>query len=143
MGRIVAICMSTEKGTQKHCVAQAVLKQDFGLIGDAHAGPWHRQVSLLPLEKIEEFKRRGAQVEFGAFGENLVVDEIALRKLPVGTKLRCGDALLKVTQIGKQCHQGCLIFEQMGDCIMPREGIFAEVLCGGVIKQGDAVYVEQ
>ena len=106
---------------------------------DAHAGKWHRQVSLLSYEKIEDFKKKGAPVVDGAFGENLTVQGIDLKTLPIGTRLQCNEVLLEVTQIGKQCHSGCEIFKVMGDCIMPREGIFARVLKGGVISEGDEI----
>lgn len=137
MGTIKAICISDVRGIQKRQIASAVLKPEWGIDGDAHAGKWHRQVSLLSFEKIEEFRKKGANVEFGAFGENIVVDGFDLRTLPVGTQLRCGDVLLEVTQIGKECHSHCAIYHAVGDCIMPREGIFTKVLQGGEIKVGD------
>ncbi len=139
MGTIRAICVSEEKGTQKHAIPEAELVEEWGLRGDAHAGKWHRQVSLLGLEQIEEFRARGAEVAFGAFGENLVVEGWRMRLLPVGTRLRIGDVLLEITQIGKECHSHCNIFETMGDCIMPREGVFARVLRGGIVRTGDAI----
>ena len=141
MGTIHAICISEEKGTAKREIPQAELVEDWGLRGDAHAGRWHRQVSLLGLEQIEAFRARGADVAFGAFGENLVVEGFDLKTLPVGTRLRAGDVLLEVTQIGKQCHSRCEIYKTMGDCIMPREGIFARVLRGGSLRAGDAIAV--
>lgn len=137
MGIIRAICISAQKGTQKHTVDSAHLVADWGIEGDAHAGRWHRQVSLLSFDKIEEFRTCGAQVEFGAFGENIVAEGFDFRALPVGTRFRCGDALLETTQIGKECHTHCQIYKTMGDCIMPREGVFAKVLSGGVISVGD------
>ena len=137
MGRIHAICISEKKGTQKHEVSSAKLVESWGIEGDAHAGTWHRQVSLLGLGQIEEFRRRGAKVEFGAFGENLVVEGYHFRKLPVGTRFQAGEAILEMTQIGKECHSHCAIYHAMGDCIMPREGVFARVLRGGVIRTGD------
>ena len=142
MGIITAICISAEKGTSKKDVGQCELIAGFGLKDDAHAEGGHRQVSLLSLQKIEEFRSRGALVCFGDFGENLVVDGIDFANLPVGTKLRCGQALLEITQIGKECHNHCAIYKQMGDCIMPTEGIFARVLHGGIIKNGDRIYAE-
>ncbi len=141
MGRIMAVNISEKKGTQKVNVHSARIIEDFGLENDAHAGKWHRQVSLLSYEKIEEFKEKGAPVQDGAFGENLIVEGIDLRALPVGTRLRCNDVLLEVTQIGKQCHSGCEIFKIMGDCIMPREGIFTRVLEGGIVSEGDTISV--
>ncbi|MBQ7529823.1 MOSC domain-containing protein [bacterium] len=137
MGRVVAICVSERKGTEKHTVERAELVEDWGIKDDAHAGKWHRQVSLLNLEKIEAFRARGAEVEYGAFGENLVVEGIDFAKLPVGTRFQCGEVLLELTQIGKKCHSGCAIFQRMGDCIMPREGVFTKVLNGGFISVGD------
>ena len=116
MGKVIATCTSEIKGVQKKNVHQVCLIEDYGIEGDAHAGKWHRQVSLLSYDRIQEFRARGAKVEDGAFGENLVVE---------------------LTQIGKECHHGCAIFHAMGDCIMPREGVFTKVLHGGVIKEGD------
>ena len=141
MGKIMAVNISEKKGTQKVNVHSATVIEDFGLENDAHAGKWHRQVSLLSYEKIEAFKAKGAPVEDGAFGENLIVEGFDLRTLPVGTKLRCNDVILEVTQIGKQCHSGCEIYKIMGDCIMPREGIFTRVLHGGVVSEGDEVRI--
>lgn len=108
---------------------------------DAHAGKWHRQVSLLSYESIEDFKKRGAVVEDGAFGENLIVSGFDFKNLPVGTRFICGDVVLEMTQIGKQCHQGCAIQKITGDCIMPREGVFARVLKGGRISVGDEMRI--
>lgn len=137
MGKVIAVCTSPEKGTQKTAVAEGNFIEDYGIGGDAHAGKWHRQVSLLSYDKIEAFRQRGARVENGAFGENLVVEGIDFSALPVGTRLACGDVVLEITQIGKECHHGCAIFQQMGDCIMPREGVFAKVIRGGKICPGD------
>ena len=137
MGKVIAVCISPEKGTQKNAEAEGNFIEDYGIEGDAHAGKWHRQVSLLSYDKIEAFRQRGAQVEDGAFGENLVVEGIDFSGLPVGTRLACGEVILAVTQIGKECHHGCAIFQQMGDCIMPREGVFAKVIQGGKIRPGD------
>ena len=137
MGKVIAVCTSPEKGTQKTAVAEGNFIEDYGIEGDAHAGKWHRQVSLLSYDKIEAFRQRGARVENGAFGENLVVEGIDFSALQVGTRLACGDVVLEITQIGKECHHGCAIFQQMGDCIMPREGVFAKVIRGGKICPGD------
>ena len=137
MGKIQAVCISDVRGIAKRVVPEGLFKVDWGIEGDAHAGHWHRQVSLLGLESIEDFRRRGGNVEFGAFGENLVVDGFVFSSLPVGTLLRCGDVLLEITQIGKACHSHCAVYEAVGDCIMPREGVFAKVLEGGVIRIGD------
>ena len=139
MGKLIAICISEKRGTRKIPADQAVLCPDFGIEGDAHAGNWHRQVSLLGIEKIEDFRKRGAEVDFGAFGENLIVEGLDLRTLPVGSRLQIGSALLEMTQIGKECHTHCAIYHQTGDCIMPREGVFAAVLEGGTIRPGDPV----
>jgi MOSC domain-containing protein YiiM len=137
LGKVIAVCTSPEKGTAKHNREKAEFVAEHGLKGDAHAGNWHRQVSLLSYQKIEDFRAKGANVEDGAFGENLVVDGIDFRSLPVGTVLNCGEVVLEMTQIGKECHSHCAIFKQMGDCIMPREGVFAKVIHGGYISVGD------
>ena len=137
MGKVITVCTSPEKGTQKTNIGRGVFIEDYGIEGDAHAGKWHRQVSLLSYEKIEAFRARGAVVEDGAFGENLVVEGIDFKTLPIGTRFQCNDVVLELTQIGKECHHGCEIFQKMGECIMPREGVFAIVLHGGVIKGGD------
>ena len=141
MGKVIAVCTSPAKGTQKQNVGEGVFIEDFGIQGDAHAGKWHRQVSLLSYDKIEEFRARGAETADGAFGENLVVEGIDFRLLPVGTRLYCADVILEMTQIGKECHHGCQIFQKMGDCIMPREGVFARVIRGGTIRVGDEMKV--
>ena len=138
-GKVIAVCTSDKKGIRKTEVPGIRLIPDFGIEGDAHAGRWHRQVSLLALEKIEDFRKKGAEVDFGAFGENIVMEGFDLRSLPVGTRFRIGDALLELTQIGKECHTHCAIYHQVGDCIMPREGVFTIVLEGGVVKPGDEV----
>lgn len=141
-GTVIAVCTSEKKGTAKRDIGSAQFIQDHGLEGDAHAGPWHRQVSLLSFDRVEEFRNRGAQVADGAFGENLLVKGIDFKTLPVGTVLRCGSVTLEITQIGKKCHSECEIFHQVGDCIMPREGVFARVLAGGVIGRGDEIHGE-
>ena len=143
MGKIMAVNISEKKGTQKKNVHSARLMEEFVIEKDAHAGKWHRQVSLLSYEKIEEFKAKGAPIEDGAFGENLIVSGYDLKALPVGTRLRSGEVLLEVTQIGKKCHSGCEIYKIMGDCIMPREGIFTRVLHGGVLTEGDEIVIEK
>ncbi|MBP8639401.1 MAG: MOSC domain-containing protein [Oscillospiraceae bacterium] len=141
MGNIIAVCVSEKKGTQKRNVDSAVFIEEWGIEGDAHAGKWHRQVSLLSHDKIEAFRARGAEVVDGAFGENLVVSGIDFRSLPIGSRFACNDVLLELTQIGKECHNGCEIFKKMGDCIMPREGVFTRVLHGGKISVGDNLIV--
>lgn len=139
MGIVRAICISKVRGTAKTQVKEAELTPEWGIIGDAHGGNWHRQVSMLSVEKIEAFRERGAEVEFGAFGENLVVEGFDFAALPVGSRFCIGTAILEMTQIGKECHNHCLIYKTMGDCIMPREGVFAEVITGGHIKIGQEV----
>lgn len=136
MGIIKAICMSEKKGTGKFPVEKALFKVGHGIEGDAHAGNWHRQVSLLGFGEIEAFRQRGAQVKLGDFGENIVAEGFRFKEMPVGTRLRAGDVYLEITQIGKKCHTGCAIFQQVGDCIMPREGVFAKVLRGGELTPG-------
>ena len=137
MGVIKGICISVKRGTAKHEIEEAILAKDWGIQGDAHAGHWHRQVSLLSYEKIEEFRKKGADIELGAFGENLIVSGYDFRNLAVGTRFQCGEAVLEMTQIGKECHSHCEIYKRMGECIMPREGVFAIVLHGGTIRKGD------
>lgn len=141
MGIIKAVCISEKRGTDKKNIHKREVIKGFGLKNDAHGGDWHRQVSLISFEKIEEFKKRGGDVIDGSFGENLIVTEIELTKLPIGTKLKINDVVLEVTQIGKECHSHCEIFKKVGDCIMPREGIFARVLVGGFIEEGDTIQV--
>ncbi|MEW6358318.1 MAG: MOSC domain-containing protein [Planctomycetota bacterium] len=142
MAEILAVCISDKKGTQKRPVAECRLRKGHGCEGDAHAGPWHRQVSLLADESADVMRRKGADIHPGDFGENILTKGIELKTLPIGTLLRLGrDALLKVTQIGKECHDRCAIYYKVGDCVMPREGIFAEVVQGGVVKPGDIIEV--
>lgn len=143
MGKVIAVCISEKKGTQKKNVHEAEFVEDWGIKNDAHAGKWHRQVSLLSHDKIEAFRARGAEVVDGAFGENLVVEGFEFAALPVGTRFRCNDVVLEMTQIGKECHHGCEIFKKMGECIMPREGVFTRVLHGGVIREGDELVIEE
>ena len=138
-GVVKAICISPARGTEKHTIPEGHFIPNFGIEGDAHAGTWHRQVSLLSYNKVEEFNKRGANVGDGAFGENLVVDGIDFRALPVGTRLYAGTVELRMTQIGKECHNDCVIKQQTGECIMPHEGVFARVLTGGEIHVGDEV----
>ena len=137
MGKINAICISERRGTSKKFVGAATFVTEFGIDGDAHAGDWHRQVSFLGQAEIDAFKARGAQVEAGAFGENIIAEGFTFKELAVGTRLRSGDVFFEITQIGKECHAHCAIYNQVGDCIMPREGVFARVLHGGKISVGD------
>ncbi|KYH33387.1 MOSC domain-containing protein [Neomoorella mulderi] len=142
MGRIVAVCTSAAKGERKKNIGRGMLIANHGLEGDAHAGPWHRQVSLLAMESITKMQAKGMQVGPGDFAENLTTEGIDLVSLPVGTKLRIGDRVLaEVTQIGKQCHSRCAIYQQAGDCVMPREGIFVAILEGGPVQVGDPIEV--
>ena len=143
MGKIVGICISKERGTQKKEVEKARFIKDWGIENDAHAGKWHRQVSLLSFEKIEDFRKRGADVEPGAFGENLIVEGYDFKNYPVGTRFKCNDVLLEITQIGKECHSHCEIYKKMGECIMPNEGVFAVVINGGTICKGDTITLVQ
>ncbi len=138
-GTVRAVYISREKGTVKRPVEKGVFLPGFGIENDAHAGKWLRQVSLLSADSVAEFNRKGAGVSDGDFGENLLVEGIDLKALPVGTTLKAGSVILRVTQIGKACHSDCEIRRRTGDCIMPREGIFAEVLEGGEIRPGDRI----
>lgn len=141
--KIISIAVSKKKGTRKKIVDEALLIQDHGIEGDAHAGPWHRQVSLLAAESIEEVRNQGLDVTFGDFAENIATSGIEWQKIPVGTQIQLGDsALVEVTQIGKECHTRCAIYYLAGDCIMPKEGIFARVLKGGKIRPGDVIRLE-
>lgn len=139
MGKIVGICTSEKRGTVKKEQKEVNLIEGWGLQEDAHGGNWHRQVSLLSYEKIQKFREKGADVALGAFGENLIIEGYDFRDLPVGTRFRIGDAILEMTQIGKNCHSHCEIYKRMGDCIMPREGVFTEVVKPGHIKVGDEI----
>lgn len=141
-GRIRAISISTQKGTPKVNVPAAELQVDHGIVGDAHAGNWHRQISLLALESIEMVRRQGVALEPGDFAENLTVENLDLAVLPVGSRLRVGESVeLEVTQRGKRCHGRCAIFERLGDCVMPRDGVFARVMHAGHIQVGDIIEV--
>ena len=141
-GIIKALCISEKRGTIKKPVDEILLVENFGLKGDAHAGNWHRQVSLLSYDKVEEFNAKGGMATAGAFGENILVAGIDFRCLPVGSILRSGSVVLKMSQIGKEWHTHCEIFKRVGDCIMPREGVFATVVEGGVLHLGDTIQVD-
>lgn len=143
MGKVLAVCTSPVRGIQKKDIGTAVYTPAWGMEGDAHGGNWHRQVSLLSAERVAEFNARGAGVNSGDFGENMVVEGFDFRAMPVGTRLRCGSVLLEITQIGKECHSHCAIYQRMGDCIMPREGVFAKVLTPGSISAGDEMTMVQ
>ncbi len=140
---IVSIAISKKKGTRKKQVVEADLIKNFGIKGDAHAGPWHRQVSFLSSESINSARESGLSVTFGDFAENIATKGIDWKNIPKGTRVRLGDVVeVEITQIGKECHNKCAIYYKAGDCIMPREGIFARVLTGGKIRCGDAVTLD-
>ena len=142
MGTIIAVCISEKKGTLKQAIEYGNLIENHGLENDAHAGNWHRQISLLAVEAVREFEAKYKfTVPEGAFGENLLVEGIDLKNLPIGTKLYINESCLEITQIGKKCHLGCNIQQQTGECIMPNEGVFAIVLSGGRVKAGDKIEV--
>jgi len=142
LGKVVAVCRSEEKGVPKNSIGQGNLLVGFGLEGDAHGGPWHRQISLLAQESIEKMKALGLpDLQPGDFAENITTEGLSLHTLPVGTQMRIGETLLEVTQIGKECHHGCAIFQKVGKCIMPKEGIFVKVLQGGLVQEGDKIEV--
>ncbi len=142
MAKIAAICISEIRGIQKHEIPEAYLRADHGIEGDAHAGSWHRQVSLLSVDSVAKLQEKlDFELKHGAFAENILVEGMAVHTLPVGTRLRIGEALCEVTQIGKECHSDCAIRKAAGDCVMPREGIFVKVLESGRIAKGDAVEV--
>lgn len=146
-GKIVAVCISKEKGVRKKSIGEAKLVAGWGMEGDAHTGKWHRQVSLLSASSIEKMralgKKKGLDLVPGDFAENLTTEGLELFELPVGTYLKAGEALLEVTQIGKSCHHDCEIFKQVGHCVMPKEGIFTRVLVGGSIKAEDSIGIWQ
>ena len=141
MAEVTAVCISTMKGVPKKEVPEIEVKIDHGIVGDAHAGTWHRQISLLAGESVDKMREKIPALKNGAFAENIVTRGLTLYELPIGTKLRVGPALLEVTQIGKECHSACAIKKVTGDCVMPREGIFAKVLEEGVIRAGDKIEV--
>lgn len=144
MAKVVAVCRSDTKGVRKEDIGQGVLIENFGLETDAHADGTHRQASLLDMSSIQKMREMGLDVKPGDFAENITTEGIELYKLPVGTVLHVGkDIVLQVTQIGKECHAGCAIFKQVGKCIMPKEGIFARIIKGGVIRTGDKITVEK
>ena len=132
--RILAVNISEKKAELKRPVPQIRLVENWGIENDAHAGDWHRQVSLLAQEDIDTIKARGLEIQFGDFAENITTEGIELHLLPIGARIQIGEAILEVTQIGKECHHGCAVFQQIGDCVMPRRGIFARVIRGGVIS---------
>ena len=139
MAKVEAVCISENKGERKKPVQSVELRENHGIVGDAHAGEWHRQVSLLATESIDKMRALGLDVTAGDFAENITTSGIELVSLPIGTRLQVGETLLEVTQIGKECHTRCAIYYQAGDCVMPKEGIFARVIAGGTIRPGDQV----
>ncbi len=143
-GKVLAVNTSPDKGTKKRNIRRCELLSGFGLKGDAHAGHWHRQVSLLANESIDKMRRKGLKAAYGDFAENITTEGIDLKRLPIGTTLRIGpEVILRMTQKGKECHDRCAIYYQMGDCVMPHEGIFAEVLHPGQILVGDSIEVTE
>lgn len=141
-GKVVAVNISEKKGVVKTSIEEGNFQENHGLVGDAHAGKWHRQVSLLGVESVEKMKKAGVKgLCSGKFAENLTTEGIILHKLPVGLKLKIGETIQEVSQIGKECHNGCAIKQQVGQCIMPTEGIFTRVLKGGKVKIGDTIEV--
>lgn len=144
-GFVVSVNISETKGVRKTPVQEIVLREDYGLDGDAHASSeWHRQVSLLALESIGKMQDAGLDVSPGDFAENITTEGIDLMHLPVGTRLSIGERVeLEITQIGKVCHERCAIYYQAGDCVMPKEGVFAQVVQGGVVKKGDPIAVAE
>ena len=141
MSKVVAVCLSEQKGTKKHPVDSITVREHHGIEGDAHAGNWHRQISLLAQESVDKMRSTGLCLAAGDFAENILTEGIDLKHLPVGTVLRVGETRLQVTQIGKECHHGCEIMKQVGSCIMPTEGIFGKVLKTGMIHVGDEVSI--
>ncbi|NLD20078.1 MAG: MOSC domain-containing protein [Clostridiales bacterium] len=142
MAKVKAVCISEKKGEQKTPIDEAYLKIEHGIVGDAHAGNWHRQVSLLASESVEKVQKAlDFKLKSGDFAENILTEGIELYTLPIGTRLQIGDVQGEVTQIGKECHHGCAIRELAGDCVMPREGIFIKVLKEGTVKAGDEIKV--
>ena len=139
MAHVLAVCISEKKGERKKPVEAVELRENHGIVGDGHAGDWHRQVSLLAQESIDKMRALGLNVSAGDFAENITTVGIDLVSLPIGSRLQIGGTLLEVTQIGKECHTRCAIYYQAGDCVMPKEGIFARVISGGVIRAGDGI----
>jgi MOSC domain-containing protein YiiM len=140
--KVIAVCISKNKGERKTPVESVELRENHGIVGDAHAGEWHRQVSLLAKESIDKMRKLGLDVDSGDFAENITTEGIDLPALPIGTRLTMGETLLEVTQIGKECHTRCAIYHQAGDCVMPKEGIFVRVITGGVVRPGDAIELQ-
>ena len=142
MAQVLAVCISEKKGERKKPVEAVELRENHGIVGDGHAGDWHRQVSLLAQESIDKMRALGLDVNAGDFAENITTSGIDLVSLPIGARLQVGETLLEVTQIGKECHTRCAIYYQAGDCVMPKEGIFARVITGGVVRPGDTIRLD-
>ncbi len=140
-GRVLAVCISENKGERKKPVCEVSVRENHGIVGDAHAGDWHRQISLLAMESINKMRDKGLDVTTGDFAENITTEGIELPSLPIGTRLAIGETLTEVTQIGKECHTRCAIYHQAGDCVMPREGIFVKVIRGGTIRCDDRIEI--
>ena len=145
MSKIIAVCTSEKKGTKKSPVEEVIIEQDYGVTGDAHADcQTHRQVSLLAIESIDKMRKRGFELNPGDFAENITTEGINLVSLPIGTRILAGDeVVLEMSQIGKECHAACDIRRQVGDCIMPREGIFVKVIQGGILRPGDSIRTDE
>jgi len=141
-GRVLAVNISEDKGTKKKNIQSCAVMKDSGLKGDAHAGPWHRQVSLLANESIQKMRDMGLNVGSGDFAENITTEGLNLLTIPIGTRMKIGNVEVEVSQIGKECHTRCSIYYQAGKCIMPSEGIFVKVIKGGKIKKGDIIEVD-
>ncbi len=141
MGKIVSVNVSVKKGMKKEPAESITVRPDHGVEGDAHAGDWHRQISLLSMESIDKMIAKGLELNPGDFAENITIEGIDLVALPIGSKLHSGSVELEITQIGKKCHSKCNIYSQVGDCIMPREGVFAKVITGGTLKSGDEISI--
>ncbi len=139
MAHVEAVCISENKGERKKPVESVELRENHGIVGDGHAGDWHRQVSLLAAESIDKMRAMGLNVKAGDFAENITTNGIELVSLPIGSHLQVGGTLLEITQIGKECHTRCAIFYQAGDCVMPKEGIFAKVITCGTVRPGDEI----
>ncbi|HWP96236.1 MAG TPA: MOSC domain-containing protein [Syntrophomonadaceae bacterium] len=141
-GKVLAVNISEKRGEKKHNIKEALLKVGFGIEQDAHGGDWHRQVSLLSLSSVDKMRAMGVEIDYGDFAENITLEGINVCELPLGARIQVGEALLEMTQIGKECHnKACAIKKQVGDCVMPREGVFTRVLSGGWVRVGDQVEV--
>lgn len=143
MAKVEAVCISEKKGVKKHPVPFIELQENYGILGDAHAGNWHRQISLLSQESVDQMRSILPDLQAGDFAENILTLGIPVKDLPIGTRLSVGEAVIEITQIGKECHKGCEIQKLTGKCVMPTEGVFAKVIKGGIIKNDDKIEVIQ